>query len=345
MNPNLRSTSIISGTYRRIPLAPHQLTTHITPVENLFVLAHLGIPRIDAANWRLEICGAVRKARTIDFEELRGFQKLEIESFHQCAGDPTNPTHPKRRIANVRWGGVRLTELLEAAGVRDEATHVWSYGSDRGEFAGDQHEYYLKDMPIGCLKKRDVLVAYEVNGVPLPPEHGYPVRLVIPGYYGTNSVKWLYRVELADRRAGGPFTTRFYNDPANLPGEHNINAGRPVWAVPVESVIVSPAPDLLVRHGCDYQISGWAWADSGVRCVELSDDGGRSWWDARLSLRTDTSWQSFSSPWTARIPSPACNDISLLARATSNDGIIQPLKGARNCVHSVAVKIVMPASP
>ena len=341
MNTTLNPTAPVSRTYRRIPLAPHQMTARITPVEDLFVLAHLGVPQIDSTQWQLEICGLVEKAAKIGFDTLRSFPKTVVESFHQCAGDPMDPTSPKRRVANVRWGGVRLAELFKSVAVSRAATHLWSYGSDRGEFAGDRHEFYLKDMPIDRIQTSDAMVAYEVNGIPLPAEHGFPARLVIPGYYGTNSVKWLYRLEFSDRRPEGPFTTRFYNDPAEGVGEPRAGAqGRPVWAVPVEAVIGSPAPDAVVHSGSECQISGWAWADAGVRGVELSDDSGHSWWDAQLSPRSDHSWQAFTTRRKVPEMSSKAGAVVLKVRATSNDGLVQPLDGARNCVHSVALQVV-----
>jgi DMSO/TMAO reductase YedYZ molybdopterin-dependent catalytic subunit len=319
------------------------MTDRITKTDELFVLAHVGIPVIDSADWHLELTGLIRSPGFLNFASLKRLPKIEIESFHQCAGDPTNPKSPKRRVANVVWGGADLAHLLDRVGVLDTATHLWSYGPDYGEYEGDQYDYYLKDMPLGRLKEGDVMIAYEVNGESLTREHGYPARLVIPGYYGTNSVKWLCRIELTDRRAEGPFTTRYYNDEPGVDREGNPTPSRPVWVVPVEAVIVSPAPGAAFDVGRTIEISGWAWADAGVGCVELSDDDGRTWWDARLQGRTGRSWQRFESDWT---PAASCCDgdkVSLRARATSNDGTVQPAEAARNCVHSVDVKIVGPA--
>ena len=111
-------------------------------------------------------------------------------------------------------------------------------------------EWFVKDLTLARLAAGDVLLAYEVNGAPLPAEHGFPVRLVVPGYYGTNSVKWLWRLHLADRRAAGPFTTVLYNHEA---GALEVAAGlpprRPVWAIAPESIIVAPPPDAALAAG------------------------------------------------------------------------------------------------
>ena len=109
-------------------------------------------------------------------------------------------------------GWRRLVDVLADCGPHASASYIWSHGADYGEFGGVSVEAYIKDLPITRVHA-DVLIAYEMNGAPLPAEHGYPVRLVVPGFYGTNSVKWLTRLGLAEGRSQGPFTTRWYNDP------------------------------------------------------------------------------------------------------------------------------------
>ena len=137
-----------------------------------------------------------------------------MEAVHQCCGSPLEPNVPTRRVTNVRWGGVDLAALLDELEIDPRARFLWSYGLDGGDFAGTSCDWFVKDLPLERLAAGDVLLAYELNGAPLPAEHGFPVRLVVPGYYGTNSVKWLWRLHLAEHRADGPFTTVFYNDSA-----------------------------------------------------------------------------------------------------------------------------------
>ena len=122
----------------------------------------------------------------------------------------------------------------------------------------------------------NVLVAYEMNDASLTPEHGFPVRLVVPGFYGTNSVKWLTRLTLAEARALGPFTTRWYNDPVVQNGsESPTRLTAPVWSIAPQSLIVSPAPNATTGFSEEIEIWGWAWADGGVQAVDVAVDGGK----------------------------------------------------------------------
>lgn len=196
----------------------------LTRTEDTFVLCHLGVPRIDAGQWCLSVEGMVDMPRTLYFNDLTSYPKAEVRSVHQCCGSPLRPLEPARRVCNVVWGGARLADMLADCGIQGDAQYVWSYGADSGEFEGvaGAADAYAKDFPIGRLGA-DVLIAHEINGMPLPAENGCPARLVVPGFYGTNSVKWLMRIVLAGQRADGPFTTRWYNDP--MPDEAGRETG------------------------------------------------------------------------------------------------------------------------
>jgi len=310
-----------AGLTRRVPLLPHQMTAPITPTENLFMLAHLGVARTDTAEWSLAIEGMVAQPRVLRQDALARLPRARLEAVHQCAGNPMQPTLPTRRVACVVWEGVWLRDVLALAGVAPEARFVWGDGADHGEFAGEQVPFYRKDMPLDRLSQ-DVLLATHVNGAPLPDEHGGPLRLVVPGFYGTNSVKWLWRLTLASSRATGLFTTRFYND-----GE------RPVWSLAPEAIFTTPAPGDRVAG--PPALRGWAWADGQVAQVEFSDDEGARWQRATLAPRRDRGWQGWAAIWQPRRPGPH----RLLCRATDEQGQTQPMTGARNAVHAVEVTV------
>jgi DMSO/TMAO reductase YedYZ molybdopterin-dependent catalytic subunit len=321
---------------RRVKLRPHEMTDAVTAADDVFVLAHLGIPRVDPAHWSLTIDGLVARPLTLALDDLKARPTTIVEAVHQCCGNPLEPRVPTRRVANLRWGGVDLAALLDEVGIDPQARFLWSCGLDGGDFAGASCDWYVKDLPLERLSAGGVLLAYELNGGPLPPEHGFPVRLVVPGYCGTNSVKWLWRLHLADRRADGPFTTTFYNDDLDAA---DVAAGlpprRPVWAVAPESIIVAPAPGAVIAAGEQTEIWGWAWSFRGIAAAEISTDGGATFTRAALEPRRGWAWQRFSLPWRPT----ASGEALLSVRALESGGAGQPAEGARNAIHTVPVAV------
>ncbi|MDQ8730192.1 molybdopterin-dependent oxidoreductase [Bradyrhizobium sp. LHD-71] len=342
MAPSQRSTEPTrppmdpAGGVRQIKLQPHEMTERATATKDVFVLAHLGIPHVDPAAWRLTIDGLLARSVTLDLVDLKRRPRKIVEAVHNCCGSPLEPTVATRRAVNVRWGGVDLAELLDNFGIDPRAKFLWSYGLDGGEFAGSSIDWFVKDLPLARLAAGDILIAYELNGAPLPPEHGFPVRLVVPGYYGTNSVKWLWRLHLADRRADSLFTTKLYNDNASA---EDVAAGqppqRPVWAIAPEAIIVTPAPDAVLAVNEPFEITGWAWSFRGIACVEISTDDGASTQRASLEERRGWAWQRFSLTWRPSSP----GETRLSARAIESGGTAQPDIGARNAIHVVKVVV------
>jgi DMSO/TMAO reductase YedYZ molybdopterin-dependent catalytic subunit len=322
-----------SGFFSRIPLLPHQMTDQRTKTADVIVLCHMGVPRLSAEEWRLSIDGLVERSVTLTFKQLQQLRKYSVETVHQCAGSPLRPTVATRRVCNVTWGGARLGDVLAQAGLKDSARYVWSTGADYGSFDGFECSAYIKDLPLSRIEQ-DVLVAYELNGAPLAAEHGFPARLVVPGYYGTNSVKWLTRLTLAERRALGPFTTRWYNDEVLDETGKPTGGTVPVWSIAPESIITAPAEG-VIELGVPCTVRGWAWADDGVGRVEVSCDGGIAWGKAHLEPRQARAWQAFSLEWTPR----SAGSFTLMARAQSRAGEWQPTVGRRNEIHHVAVTV------
>ena len=324
------------GFHRRIPLRPDQMTAETTDAADVIVLCHLGVPQLSAPDWSLTIDGLVRKPRTLSFADLQRFPIRRVESVHQCAGIPTLPSQATRRVSNVVWGGVRLSDVLGEAGVDSSAKYLWSTGADWGAFEGIDVAAYQKDLPLPRALSDDVLLAFAMNGRPLAAEHGFPVRLVVPGFFGTNSVKWLTRMTLADRRADSAFVTRWYNDPVRDAAGTPTAATRPVWSLHPEAIIVAPAPDAQLAAGKPATIWGWAWGDGAIAKVEVRTGDGQPWQPAGLAPRRQRAWQRFSIDWTPEKTGPT----QIAVRATSVDSETQPEAEWRNCWHRVGTTVI-----
>jgi sulfane dehydrogenase subunit SoxC len=316
------------GPVFNVSIAPVHLSRRLTRTEDLFVLAHMSVPNVHENDWSLEICGLVDRPAAISFDQLLDYPRRTIEAVHECAGNPFEPSEPARQVANVKWGGVDLKDLFNGVKIDPSATHLWAYGLDYGGFGGLQTSHYRKDVPLTRIGTSDVMIAYELNGERLSSEHGFPARLVVPDFYGTNSVKWLCRLELADQRPEGIFTTQFYNDAIQGGGT------KPVWAIEPESMFVSPVPDSKMRLQAS-EIWGWAWSSSPIKLVEVSFDGGRTWREAQIESRQEHSWQKFRTDWSP----PQPGEYQLRCRATDDQGRVQPVMGARNSIYTVNVVV------
>ena len=319
------------GFHLRAPPPPHELDHFITPDAQLFETIHMGSAVVDASRWRLVIDGLVQTPLSLSLADLQHLPQTTVTAFHECYGSPlTPPVKALWRIGNVQWSGVRLQTLLGMARPLPEARFVWSEGLDRGSFGGQEMDRYQKDLPVEKALSPEVLVAYEINGEALRKERGGPVRLVVPGWFGTNSTKWVCRLSLQADRAPSPFTTVWYNerDPADDAG-----GMRPVWMVEPNSMITSPAPGARVG-GSEVEVRGWTRSAEGVKDVRISADGGKNWVIADVAQRTDFSWQQFK----AMLELPVGKH-PLMTRATSLSGLEQPLSGRRNHVHTVAIEV------
>jgi DMSO/TMAO reductase YedYZ molybdopterin-dependent catalytic subunit len=320
-----------AGFQIRHPPPPHELTTNITPDAQLFQTSHMGIPLIGESHYRLIIDGLIPRPFSITFEQLKSLPATTITAFHECYGSPLkSPLENCLRIGNVKWTGVKVSDLLALAGYESKSSKsehfVWSEGLDRGTFADVKADRYQKDLPMSKAMKPEVMAVYAMNGEPLNKKRGGPVRLVVPGWFGTNSVKWLCKLSVQDKRAPGPFTTTFYNI-----AEQGGTTTRPVWKVNVNSMIVRPTPNELTV-GPDVLVWGWAWADDGVKAVHVLVEDEKNWHAAEVDERIDRGWQKFE----IRLNMPIGRH-KLIARALSFGGEIQPLEGWRNHAHHVDV--------
>ena len=191
-----------------IPL--EALRWDVTPIGLHYLLTHYDIPDVDAATWRLDIGGLVERPLSLSLDDLRSRPAVEVAVTMECAGNGRVHIEPHvvsqpwllEAVGTARWRGVAVAALLEEAGVQDDAVEVLFTGLDRGVEGGEE-QAYERSLPLEEVMAGDAFLAYEVNGVPLPPQHGFPLRLVVPGWYGMTSVKWLSRITLVDEPFDG----------------------------------------------------------------------------------------------------------------------------------------------
>ena len=309
-----------------------------TPNRVFFIRSHMGPPpSIDAKAWRLVVDGLVRRPLRLSIADLRTMERVEVPAVLQCSGNgrffygtayPT-ASHPAGAqwrfggVGNARWAGVRVRDVLKRAGLQPGARYSNNFGLDNPLLPTTPK--FIRGIELEKLLDPDTILAYEMNGEPLPYYHGYPVRLLVPGWNADHSVKWLAHMTIAREITTNFWTAVGYRYPNKLdaPGagvkpqdEH------PVTALNVKSLITSPLEGTHLRGATPATVRGVAWSGDGaqVRRVEVSVDGGRSWRDAELGESPGRySWRTFSHRWT-----PAAGAATILARATDDRGAVQP---------------------
>ena len=317
---------------RGIPL--EGLRYPITPTGMHYLLTHFDIPDADVAKWRLTVGGLVSNPMALTLDEIRKRPVRRIASTMECAGNGRALMSPRpisqpwmlEAVSTAEWTGTPLRELLAEAGISTEAVEVLFTGLDKG-FQGDELQHYQRSLSLSEANRDEVLLAYEMNGLPLQPQHGYPLRLIVPGWYGMTSVKWLDRIEAIDKSFDGYQMTGSYRY-----SQAADDQGEPVTLMRVRSLMVPPGfPDFLTRtrvvNAGQIRLTGRAWAGrSDIVRVELSTDGGYSWSDANLGERPSPfAWREWWFEWEA-IP----GEHDLCVRATDAEGNTQPLSQPLN---------------
>jgi DMSO/TMAO reductase YedYZ molybdopterin-dependent catalytic subunit len=324
----------------------------VTPIGLHYLLTHYDIPDVDAADWRLSVEGLVERPLTLSLDDLRARPAVEVAVTMECAGNGRAHVEPHvvsqpwllEAVGTARWRGVAVSSLLEEAGVQEGALEVLFTGLDRG-VEGEEEQAYARSLPVAGLLDGDALLAYEVNGVPLPPQHGFPLRLVVPGWYGMTSVKWLSRVTVLDEPFGGYQMRHSYRvrHEEDEPGE-------PITAIAPRSLMIPPGiPEFLSRARVvetgRCEIVGRAWSGAAeIAGVDVSTDGGRTWAAAELgdAALGRWAWRSWRFAWDAE---PGEHELCCRARdAAGNEQPLEPpwnLGGyVNNAVQRVAVTVV-----
>jgi DMSO/TMAO reductase YedYZ molybdopterin-dependent catalytic subunit len=323
----------------------------VTPIGLHYLLTHYDIPDVDATAWRLEVDGLVGSPLSLSLEEIRSLPAVETAVTMECAGNGRALVEPHvvsqpwllEAIGTARWRGVPVAAVLEKSGVAEGASDVLFTGLDRGVEGGEEQDY-ARSVSLAEVLAGDALLAYEVNGVPLPPQHGFPLRLVVPGWYGMTSVKWLARISLLDAPHDGYQMRHGYRY-----RQHEDEEGEPITRIQLRSLMIPPGiPEFLTRsrvvRAGTCEIQGRAWAgDAEIVGVDVSADGGRSWAEAALGDSLGRwAWRSWRFDWDA-VP----GEHELCCRARDSAGRSQPLEPpwnvggyANNAVQRVAVTVV-----
>ena len=290
----------------------------ITPNDDFFVRSHFGMPRLDAAPFVMKVTGLVGRERRFTMDELLRLPAQEAVVTLECAGNLVG----WGGVSNARWTGVRLGDVLKAAGLSSDAKEVVLIGADGGtdqEAGGLAVDAYARSIPIGKAMEATTLLVFKMNGEPLPAAHGGPLRALVAGWYGMDSVKWLRQITVAREPFAGFYQARRYYE-ARRAGDVTTRA--PLGAMRLKSQIARPANDAQLPLA-PVIISGAAWCgDAEVARVEVTTDGGRTWQEARLGAdRAPLAWRLWSYEWR---PAAAGKTI-IAARAYDTRGRTQPL--------------------
>jgi DMSO/TMAO reductase YedYZ molybdopterin-dependent catalytic subunit len=320
----------------------------VTPAGLHYCLIHFDIPHAEAASWRLEVGGLVERPLNLSLAGLRGMRPRTVRVTLECAGNgraqmsPRYPSVPwvEEGVSTAEWTGVLLADVLQAAGLRPEARDVVFWGADRGIDRNVEHAYARSLAPAEAMHE-DVLLAWEMNGQPLPPQHGFPLRLMVPRWYGMASVKWLERIEAIDRPFDGVQQALSYHF-RQAAGERGV----PCHYMRVNSLLAPPGvPDFYTRRRVlgagRVGILGRAWSgEAPIARVEFAVDG--DWRAARLDAAAgEHAWRGWRASWDA-----APGEHELSCRAIDAAGNEQPLEPpwdltgfGNNAVQRVAVRV------
>lgn len=294
------------------------LDSWITPTSDLFRVGHYNRPVIQESEWNLVVDGLVKNPLLLTLDELRSRPKMEQVFTLECAGNRGFSSFIGA-VHNAKWIGTSLASVLEEAGVMDDGIEVVFWGSDSGqeEIRGNSvTQNFARSMSIEDAMDPNVMLCYEVNDQPLPNEHGFPLRLIAPGWYGVANVKWLKKIELRDSRFMGKFMARDY---VTLREEKV--GGESVW---MESSVgrtrINSVPAKVTFADGKYRVHGAAWG-SVVSSVEVSVDGG-DWRLAQISRpqESEYSWAFWHMDWDGGSP----GEHTITSRATDVDGRVQP---------------------
>ncbi len=302
----------------RTQLEWQELDSWVTPNDKFFAVGHYGWPVIDAQTWTLEVGGRTVQPLTFTLDQLRARPRREVVFTIECSGNHGFPWFTGG-IGTAKWAGTPLAPILEEAQIAEDGREVVFFGTDQGE--EEVHdikivETFARSMSLADAMNPDNLLCYEMNDVPLPEAHGFPLRLIAPGWFGIANVKWLSRIEVQSSRYMGRFMARDYVSLREVPQ----NGGK-VWRqTSVGRALLKSAPAKVTRTDGQHRIMGAAWGAPIERVEVRIDDG--PWQTATLdqSDQADFAWQMWSLDW----PDATPGEHTITSRAIDTAGNVQP---------------------
>lgn len=320
----------------------------VMPNAHFYVRNHFQIPLLDPVTWRLKVGGFVERPLSFSLRELQNLPSQTLVMTLECAGNGRSLLNPPVEgeqwdfgaVSTAEWTGVPLVEVLDRAGLKPGAREILFRGADGGAMDGRSETVrFERSLQLDQARDRDVLLAYAMNGEPLPVQHGFPLRMVVPSWYAVASVKWLIEIEVIDRAFEGAFQTDRYFFEREQDGQVR---REPVSLQRVRALITEPGPGAEVQRG-ELAIRGVAWSGAAaIARVEVSVSGG-AWQEARLiGDRRRHGWQWWELLTRADQP----GRLSLRARATDLAGRTQPghpewnrLGYGNNAVQEISIQI------
>ena len=331
-----------------------QVDSYLTPAELFYIRSHFPAPNVEPGSYRLRIDGAVRNPLSLSYQQLRDMPSETRVATLECAGNGRVFLVPQvagaqwelGAVGNAEWTGVPLAALLEHAGLDADACEIVLEGADRGTPSEPPVPpgpiSYARSLPRDKAVRREVLIAYQMNGRDLPPDHGYPVRAVVPGHYGMASVKWLTHIHAVREPFQGYWQTSDYAYWDDLDGKP---VRRALAEMKLKSEIARPRVYETLAPNQIYTVSGVAWTgESEVAGIAVSTDGGRTWAEAEfLDPAQPHAWRRWKFDWLT--PTKPGRYV-LLARARDANGSVQPDKhdpnhGSYVINHPLPIEVVV----
>src|SRR6266567_4465545 len=310
-----------------------KLEGFFTATESFYVRTHFPIPHIDRDAWWLRVEGDVENPFAINYEQLLELESMTVPVTLECAGNNRNFLEPKVKgvqwrlgaVGTAEWTGVSLSVLLDRAKPKPQASEVVLEGADGGILEDPKSPpgklHFARSIPLQKARA-DVLLAFKMNGNDLPPEHGFPVRAIVPGWYAVASIKWLQRIIVTDQTFTGYYQTIDYAYWKRREQEAELT---PLTEMQLKAEIAKPAEGETIPANSNVRVHGAAWtSDAEITRVELTTDGGSTWNEAKLvGEAKPNAWRLWEFDW--ETPAKPGKQI-LIARATDSDGRTQPIE-------------------